>query len=304
MKGITLKGSKNSLDSNAFKDIVGVGAKYIALTPYAYCNPGSSKLFYDLSWQYWGEKTFGIVRCVELARKQELKVLLKPQVWIMNGSTGNLDFDDEKEWKEWSESYRKYILHYAEIAEKYSVAAFSIGSEFRVAVEKHRPFWRSLIDDVREIYHGKITYSANWNEFESFPLWESLDFIGVNSYFPLSKKVNPRKKDLMNGWDLWIDKLEEVSYENNRPVVFTKFGYRSMQNTIKKPWNTEWNYRSDPEIQKIAYEVFFEELWAREWMKGAFIWNWDARKEYNSDNNKFSPQGKPAELVLRRYFGV
>lgn len=302
MKGISLKGARHALDTIPFYEIKNTGARFVSITPYAFTNKGSSKLSYDLSWQYWGEKSFGVVRSIELARQQGLMVMLKPQVWIMNGSTGNMDFPKQKSWDKWLKSYRKYILHYASLAEEYNVAAFSIGSEFRVCVNKNRAFWRQLIEEVRSIYHGRITYSANWDEFQDFPLWESLDFIGVNAYFPLSKKLNPSKSDLKRGWEHWLEKLEDLSDDKNRPIVFTELGYRSMDYMAKKPWSYESNYRQNNEIQKIAYQLFFEEVWARPWMKGVFVWDWDPNETYKPSNNKYSPQGKPAEKILKSYF--
>lgn len=50
--------------------------------------------------------------------------------------------------------------------------------------------------------------------------------------------------------------------------------------------------------QANAYEGTLRSLWNEPWMRGIFVWRWSTRGEAGS----FSPQGRPAEEVLRRWF--
>ena len=196
--------------------------------------------------------------------------MLRPKVWIMNGYSVNMDFHEQKLWDKWLKHYRKYILHYAQLAEEFNVDAFCLGNELKVCVNKNRHFWRALIEDVRSVYHGKITYAAKLSQVQNFPLWESLDFIGVNVKLPFSEKLNPTKIQIKSEWRQVIDKLQEVSNVNNRPIVFTELTYSSKDAVMPE----SLDYPDDFRIQRMNLELFFEEVWARPWMKGVFLWDW------------------------------
>ncbi len=45
--------------------------------------------------------------------------MLKPQIWVWRGEfTGNIEMKSEEEWKILEDSYSKYILDYAKVAEE------------------------------------------------------------------------------------------------------------------------------------------------------------------------------------------
>ena len=118
---------------------------------------------------------------INLAHDAGLKVFLKPHIWIFEPIDGTWRSDifptNEENWETWKTSYRKFILYYAQIAEKYDVEMFCIGTEFtRLAIEKTE-YWEKLISEVRNIYSGKLTYAANWyQEFEKITFWDQLDY--------------------------------------------------------------------------------------------------------------------------------
>ena len=53
-----------------------------------------------------------------------------------------------------------------------------IGLEYSHA-EKFSERWRRIIAAVRAVYHGRISYGANWTDFEKVPFWDAVDEIGV-----------------------------------------------------------------------------------------------------------------------------
>ena len=45
-------------------------------------------------------------------------------------------------------------------------------------------YWNELIDQVRKVYNGKLTYSASSrNEFKKSGFWAKLDYIGLIADF-------------------------------------------------------------------------------------------------------------------------
>ena len=53
------------------------------------------------------------------------------------------------------------------------------------------------------------------------------------------------------------------------------------------------------------YEALFETFWDEPWFAGGFCWKWfhDHGRTISEENNRFTPQGKPAEEVMKTWYG-
>ncbi len=251
---------------------------------------------------------------IEKIREAGFKVFFKPHLWITSPSDGKWRSDifpsSDENWELWKESYRNFIIRYATIAEQAGAEMFCIGIEFsKLTVEKPE-FWRSLINEIRGIYSGKITYAANWyKEYEKITFWEDLDYIGVQAYFPLAKTEYPSVKQVSKGWKKYLRKMKSTYRKNNRKILFTEMGYKSTSNSAIRPW--EWAEHSvsdnnifSAETQANCYQAFFNTVWDQEWFAGVHIWqlrsDYKPRKERKDLN--FTPQGKPAEGIIAKGF--
>ncbi|MCP4439067.1 MAG: hypothetical protein GY810_09010 [Aureispira sp.] len=254
------------------------------------------------------------VERLKMVRAAGFKVFLKPHLWIDAPAAGKWRSDifptNEENWKLWKESYTDFILRYAKVAEKAEVEMFCIGTEFsRLSTQKSK-FWEKLIQDVRVVYSGKITYAANWyNEFEKITLWKELDFIGIQAYFPLVKNNNPSVGQLSKGWNRYIPSMQAVHEKYKRQILFTEMGYKSTASSAIKPW--EWVENSSDldklfsaKTQANCYKAFFETIWKREWFAGVHIWQMRGYPVKDSDYNNldFTVQGKPAENIIAKGF--
>ena len=101
--------------------------------------------------------------------------MIKPHLWIHSKFTGDVKFDSEEEWKRWEDSYTKYILFYAELSEKHKVEMFCLGTELKNFIKQRPNYWLGLINQVKDVYKGKITYAANWDNYAVVPFWNKLD---------------------------------------------------------------------------------------------------------------------------------
>ena len=251
---------------------------------------------------------------IELAHSAGFKVFLKPHVWLTNPTNGRWRSDifpsNENNWQLWQKNYREFILLYAKIAQKNKVELFCIGTEFsRLSVEK-TDFWKKLIQEVRTIYKGKITYAANWyQEFENITFWEGLDYIGIQAYFPLVKNQYPSVQQIAKGWNKHIPAMTTVYKKNNRPILFTEMGYKSTPDSAIEPWQwIEYEADEDPpvslETQANCYEAFFKTVWKQEWFAGVHIWQLrsDFVPNRGKNNLDFTPQGKPAATIIANGF--
>ena len=155
-----------------------------------------------------------IRRAVDLARENNLKVILKPVVncddgvwraWVKfyrpvtdeeraAGTTGELDpwadapvmrdgqVRDLAKWDQWWQCFRGFLLHYAKIAEDEDVEMLCLGCEMN-STEEFDDRWRALIAEIRAIYHGAITYDVNHGRESQVAWWDAVDVISVSAYY-------------------------------------------------------------------------------------------------------------------------
>ena len=251
---------------------------------------------------------------IKSVKSQGYKVFVKPHIWLNQQTEGKWRSDifptNETNWDLWKESYRHFILRYARIAEAGNAEMYCVGTELtRLSLEKPS-YWKKLIQEVRQVYSGKLIYAANWyEEYDNISFWEDLDYIGIQAYFPLSKKENPTIQEIAKGWEKHISAIENIQKKYNRKIIFTELGYKSTADSAISPW--EWlDYMSEEdeaislETQANCYQAFFDTVWKKDWFVGLYLWQMriDFEKGRGKNDLDFTPQGKPAmEIIAKRY---
>ena len=305
MNGLSFVAPVREMEANAYDEALKTNANWITLMPYGYGNGNEAELHWDINWQWWGERKEGLEACVLMAHQKGFKVMVKPQIWFNHGTyTGNITFKSEKEWQTFEQSYERFILDFAEIAAKTKAESFCIGTEWREFVKARPDFWKQLIAKVRKSYKGTVTYAANWDAYEAFPHWADLDLVGIDAYFPLSHSENPTEQELYDGWAPHFKAIQNLSKKVNKPIVFTEFGFRSMDKNASEPWDSGKGTAVNLNNQVNAYNATFKRFWGEEWFKGGFIWKWFSKHSQSggSSNNKFTPQNKPAQKTLTEWY--
>lgn len=264
---------------------------------------------------FWGERDIGLETTTHMAKRFGIRILLKPHIWITRAEDGkwrqDIAMETEAEWVEWFASYRSFMLHYARLAERTGIEALCIGTELQATVRERETDWRDLISDIRQVYSGKLLYAANWwREFEEVPFWDALDYIGIQAYFPLTREENPTLEDLRQGWRPHFEAIQSLHERVGKPVVFTEIGYRSSANAAIEPW--KWPESLSPtgsedglKVQAIGYQAFFQTFWDQDWFAGVYFWKWFPHLQEGERQipGGFSPQNKPAEEVMARWYG-
>ena len=213
----------------------------------------------------------------------------------------------EENWKLLENSYEKFILDYAVIAEKMNAEILCIGTELEKFVAQRPKYWSALILKIKEVYKGKLTYAANWDEFKRVPFWKALDYIGVDAYFPLSDKKTPTVAEFEKGWKSHKKEIQKIQQQHKKPILFTEYGYRSVDFTGKKPWESNRIEGSvNLTAQKNATQAIFNQFWKEDWFAGGFIWKWfhNHEKVGGENNNRFTPQNKPTETLIKKLYGL
>jgi hypothetical protein len=306
---VSFVASRNPVAQNHIDPVVQVQANYAAVMPFGFIRSlDNPEIIYNTERQWFGETREGAAQYIEMLHKNNIRVMLKPQIWIWRGEfTGHLKMNSELHWDELEASYSNFILEYASLAQSTGVEVFCIGTELEQFIV-HRPkFWNNLISDIKEIYKGKLTYAANWDEYKRVPFWRQLDFIGVDAYFPISGSATPTISEARSGWKKWKEELEGVSKANNRKILFTEYGYRSVDFSGKEPWHTgreQQNVNLDAQANLLT--ALYEEVWNESWFAGGYIWKWfiDHERAGGEDNDRFTPQNKPAGMVVQYYYSA
>lgn len=306
INGLTLVAGPDPIGQEVMTNMSATNANWITLVPYASSKSGTNRItFKDIDWQWWGESPDGVRESIKLAKKEGLKVMIKPQLWFDHGSyTGHFECSSDEGWASFESDYHDYIFQFVEIAAEEGAEMFCIGTELTKWCLKRPEFWSELIRDIRLMYDGKLVYAANWDAYKRMPFWSSLDYIGIDAYFPLCDHKTPSEASCIDGWAPHKKEIKKLSTQYGKPVIFCEWGFRSMDYTGLEPWKTDRGGGLNLQGQKNAYEATFECFWNESWFHGGFIWKWfgDHDKFGGSDNNRFTPQNKPAEEVIRRRF--
>jgi hypothetical protein len=309
INGLSFVASKDSINPSHTNPVVKVNANYVALMPFGFIRDVSSpKIRFDTEGQWFGETDAGIRQYANEFRKRGIKIMVKPQIWIWHGKfTGHLEMTTEEDWKVLEDSYEEFILTYANTAKAVNADIFCIGTELEKFVLNRPDYWKELIQKIRKIYKGKLTYAANWDEFKRITFWNQLDYIGVDAYFPVCELETPTIQSLEAGWKSHKEAIQKVQSSFNKPVLFTEFGYRSVNYAGKEPWNSERMEGSvNLTAQANGLQAIYNQFWKEDWFAGGFIWKWFHRHDRvgGKNNNRFTPQNKPAEKLIQQLYGL
>ncbi|MGF7160264.1 hypothetical protein FHS85_001887 [Rhodoligotrophos appendicifer] len=162
-----------------------------------------------------------------------------------------VDYSGPAEW-----SYRRFILHYAALAQGANADAFLIGSEM-VGLTQLRdgagsyPFvagLQALAEEARTLLGEdvEISYAADWSEYHSHrpddgtgdvhfhldPLWAhgDIDFVGIDNYLPLSD---------------WREGQDHVDFDPDLGHV-TIYAQDYLQGQIEGGEHYDWFFSLDP----------------------------------------------------------
>lgn len=306
LNGVNLVAPRSPFQIDSLRTIQQIGAKWVAIVPYAFCNAQTAEITFDHPRQWWGEKPEGVIESIKMAHSLGLKVMLKPHLWVGGqGWAGDLSFPTDSLWQVFEQHYEAYLNAYIKIADSLQVDLVCIGTEVRQSTDQRKEFWQKLISQSKSQYSGKLTYAANWDEYEQIEFWDQMDYIGIDAYFPLSEEKVSKMDELMSAWELPKMELKRLSEQLQKPILFTEYGYESIDyNTIG-----HWKVSKDSlavnfENQAIAFAALYQTFKSEDWWAGGFIWKWhlDRNGLGNRTIKAYTPQDKPALNVIKDHF--
>ena len=342
--GLTFKGismstySQSGYESLAYTHLLAnaldSGANYVELSSVSVIDldTGEVKDWIKSMGGYNMTATFdSIEHAIVEAQAQGLRVFLKPQI---NASNPSLSFYTGNEYSNLTDSnaiisdpdaffagYKAYILEWAVLAEKYRVPLLSIGNEMLSATKaEYTSYWNDIIASVRELYHGKLTYSAftemvylPHDEANNIQFWDKLDYVGVDIYpdFPTGT-ATPTVAQLDAEWTSqgWMNYLEALAEKTGKELLFTETGAGSYAGAANRSIYTdaligEPNTPRDDVTQANWYQSFFN-TWGGtqkpDWLAGLFFWNNDPQAIGLHYENGYAIHEKPAGIIVTSFF--
>ena len=210
-----------------------LGVGHIALMVVYYQDDATAKKIYADPKKTINDES--LAHAVNMIHALGMKVMLKPHVDLADDEARvNIIPSDE-----WFASYKDMILHFARFAAKYNVELLCIGTELsNTTTSRWKDKWLDIINSIRKVYNGPITYAANWDEYDSVSFWNDVDYIGMDAYFPLTKQDNPPLEELVKAWTRNADILEKWLNDNKleKPIIFTEIGYDTVIGSNQQPW--------------------------------------------------------------------
>ncbi len=286
----------------------------------------SRKVFLDFQYSS-GEQE--LTEMAKIMHDNGIHILLKPCLTPLDGAwMGLVNFPESLQiqgvkidyWKEWFASFTESAKYFAEFAEKNAIEGLIIGAEY-YGTEGRSDDWRAIIEEVRGIYSGPITYEFTSDSRKKYPLdwFESLDFLSY-SYYPPACPFDGDTSKFASAPDYSLGQMVEYLQPRkarirsiaerfgNKPIAFTEIGVRSAHGCIAQPFNflaeTYYDAQEQANYMEAVFQTFSD---MPEWL-GMYWWKWDEtqiRPQYHTDpagDKGFTIQGKPAEKVMQRWF--
>ena len=284
-----------------------LGVDSVAIVPYAFMAEPSRVTSLSVPERPGSETDEAVTHAIEAAKSRGMTVLLKPQIWLRRSWPGEIEPRGGEEEERFFREYGRWIRHYALMAENHGVEILAIGTELSKMTRGRTARWETLIRDIRTLYRGRLVYAANWgDEVERVGFWPLLDFIGVDFYYPLSSEDSPSDEALRAGFERSLEPIRALSRRFSKPVLLTEIGYASTRSPWQSPHSSDRSRDISPKHQARAYEAAFAAL-ADEtsWIRGMYWWKWPTDLALGGARDSgFTPNGKPAEEVLRHGYRV
>lgn len=296
-------------ESDALLDeLARLGVTWVSLTPFGRLwSLQSTEILMDFEAPYEDNRA-AVLRMIAQAHAHGMKVLVIPHLWVETGGwRGEIEPGSPAGWTAYQASYRRFVTAWARDAQAAGADAFSIGVECKSWSGRFGTYWRSLIGELRSVFDGLLTYSANWDEVDGVLFWDLLDLVGINAFYPLAEHDGATYGEYVEGARKARDLVRASIAALDMPVVFVEVGYTTRPNAAVQPWlwpDDMTAVAEDEDEQARALAAVFEVFLPEPWFTGFFVWRYYASLDDVSQEAGwgFSPHAKVAESLLDSVF--
>src|ERR1700733_11294125 len=152
----------------AYQTIASLGSNSVELTDRIWTQTGTSNTV--ISDPAKMESDASLLAGFKAAEAQGLSVVFRAAISPLDGTpTSGMAATDVAAF---FASYTAEIVHLATVAQAGGVATFAIGNEMSsLSGPQYESYWTDLISQVRQVYHGDLTYSAATDEASHVSFW-------------------------------------------------------------------------------------------------------------------------------------
>lgn len=250
-----------------------------------------------------------ILLAIKRAKDQGIKVCLKPMVDCLDRAwRARIHFPEQNPyyWDRWFESYTRFMLHYARLAESAGVDMLCTGCEM-AGMDSQADRCVTMVSKVREVFSGLIMHNINHGDELRFPWLSAVDVVGISAYYPVTDGINISREVMLENWNKRKEKLIACHELYKKPIMFAEIGMMSEHGFSKKPWEFVHDEGAafDEEEQAMFYDTCMEAMWDEDWFAGFFWWDWKPKLppiERMKEIRDFNIYGKKAEEVLKKWY--
>lgn len=190
-----------------------------------------------------------------------------------------------------------------------------IGCEY-TNQDKQEKYWPPLIEAVRKVYHGLLSYNTPcWWHYAVDQKWirdwfHLLDMVGISNYYgngygELGMQITDvNTENITKGMMTVVKNLDEAYEILKKPIFMAEFGVRSVKNGLNNPadcWNNQNEF--DGELQVMYFEGTMKAFESRPWWSGFFWWKWEEQQDRSyfkqpSGDTGCTIAGKPCEKTF------
>lgn len=164
----------------------------------------------------------------------------------------------------------------------------------------YEPFWADR--------HLLLSYSSNWDHYKVVKFWDSLDAVGMTSYYNLNpdKQNDPTLESLLAAWQPIKKDIFEWQQTIGKPVIFTEVGWCSQQGSSIEPWNYYHSTTVNLAEQQRCMDSFLKTFSGEPWVGGILVWKWRDSPEMVGGEADFgyTPVNKPVMKTIQNYFAM
>jgi hypothetical protein len=290
---------RNRFDKDDFvknvNHLKSIGVNTLFLTPY-YFTPYPQSNSIDSNAQTIPDSQ--LCSAVAIARQYGMEVILKPHINCLDEQPRYTI--DPQIHSIWMEQYKRFIKKYLFFTHQYGLSSFVIATELDNVVENSH--FVTFCDSIRQADSVTIIISLSYNHFASSKIYKHADIIGINAYFNLDNSQTPLESLLYETWNYWLNTITQLSEIHGKPVILSEVGFMSRSNAAQNPGDFSGNFAVDYNVQDMCYRSLLSQACKFNSVKEIFFWQWELGTSQNNKAGDYTPEGKPAENTIKRYW--
>ena len=284
--------------------VKGLGANAVSIVSYGYAPEAAGDRILFVHRSPRSETDEGIVRALSDARALGMTTLVQPRLWVGGGGgVGDIAMADERGWHAWFESYRRFVVHQAVVAEASGVTLFCVGSDLQ-KTETREKEWRNVVFAVRLATGAPVLYAGDGaGGANRITFWDVLDAIGVDFFDALGKADKLTDAALDEAVRRAARPLADAAQRAGKSVIFTEVGYPAVRSAWIAPRGEAAGRAADGEDAARTIAAVSRVLAKESWWKGVYWWEvFSDGKPAAPGERGFNVLGTPAEKAIEAAF--